>query len=519
MMKRNPSCRKTNLFNTAFVFILISFPSLANAAVAVRYHYDAAAKRLEFRWDGKATAKTTLVNGKITIRFSEAVHLDNPDALLHDAGRVVSNVEYSDDTLWVTPLKRYSVSSQAHVHDVTLAFSPETASEENLGLALTGIRLDVEKGRMHKAIRKTHALEKQYPNHPDVLETDADIHYRTGHWRQAVSRYADAMEAAPEREDLPERRKEILREYGSFADLSGEYREIGNDRTEIFTRAQGMARVSHSIAMGVNIERDDVDADSVQHANDGSFTKLDDDFYRGEAYFLYTLPSSDSAKVSVFAGDGTVGGGLAYTLIDYYGSTALGLEVSAPNWDFIEGVRDEGTRDRVFVTRIQRFNPRFIVNATAGLNQYSVEDRDNVAKSATIDASAIYTIPSSHQMAAFLGDDADWSLRYSLDAEYASDVDTANGVNGVFKPLPLTTREVHTLALYIGKQVVRPVRVEAFGGYARDRLGDGGANYGGDVYIDLGKQAQLRAGYLHSVSTERTDEDLDSITVGLGVKF
>ena len=485
----------------------------------LHYQYNQETKQLKFYWPDDMKAGVAVEDGKVLFTFSEGVEIKDPEALLSISSGVISNVEYGYDSVRITPAEGLKPSAILHKKDAEVSFIMTKGFHEDLNLSLAQARLNFEKGQVGYALEQVNMLAEKNPNNADVLATKAEFKNRVGKWRNALTLYDKAIALAPQREDIRDQKESILEEHGTSAQISVEHQDIGHDRTEFFTRAEGVAAVNHALSLGIKVERDDADVDNVQRAANGGFESLNDAFYRGEVYLGYTLENSDMAKVSILAGESNVGAGGSYTLVDNYGKTVVGMEYNAPNWDFIEGVVDDGTRDRVYVERQQRINPRLVVNAAFGLNQYNVGDWDNVAKSSSLDGSIVYTIPSTHQMAKFLGQDGELSIRYLLDAEYASSVDTVNGVNGPYQPLPLTTREVHGLVLHVGKQISQPFRLEAFGGYARDRLGGGGANFGADAFYDITRKAQLHVGYLHSVSTELTSETLDSIMAGLSVKF
>lgn len=483
----------------------------------ITFQYHTNPHQLVLTWPGATQVQHVVRGSDLIFTFNQAIRVNQPQQLPKQSAGAIENVRSGYDKLSLTLAEGIS----AHVQPISqgVVIGLEGRAQESLGTSLLKIRLMAQKGNETGALERLDVLGKQYPNNRDIAITRADILQQTGQWKSALSTYETLSGSEPNNEDLRAAQRAIQLDHSPFVDVNAEYRDTGDSRNEFFTRALGEARVSDNINIGLAVERDDAEVDTFFSPREHSIMRINDEFYRGEAYLTLEGPKGNTLKTSLFAGEQNIGGGVQYAIQDNKGLTLLGAEYNAPNWDFIETVVANGTRDRISLGRTQRVTPRFNLALQGGLNQYNLEGFDEAARSFSVEGSASYAIASEHHYADFLGKDATLNLRYTLDAEYPFDVKEATGIGGVFEPLPITSREVHSLVLAVGKRVAQPVLVEIYGGYAIDRLGDDGVKYGADIFADLTEKVEFRTGYQHSVSTEISSEALDSVTAGLRAKF
>lgn len=502
-------------------FLTIISPNIVFAAsTPITHHYDKAKHQLLLQWSGQAHANVAKKGGNVTLTFNQPIALQHPETLQQQSGGTVENIRYGYDKLQLTfayGITPFVTASQGRV-SIDLAGST-AMPQESLSTSLLKIRLLAEKGEAKKALAQLDALEQQHPGNKDIRILRADIQEQTGQWQNALDTYGTLMKSEPHNEDIQASYRAIALNHAPFAGADMEYRETGNSRTEFFTRAEGEMRVHGNIGVGLKIERNDLEADAAINPATNTLIRVDDDFYRGETYVTLDDPKGNTVKASLLVGEDDIGVGGRYMLRDTKGVTSFGAEYNAPNWDYLETVIAEGTRDRLIIGRTHHFTPRFTVTLQSGLNQYNLEDFDEAARSLSLDGAASYAITSEHHYADFLGKDANVDVRYTLDAEYMEDVKTAASPFGTYEPLPAVSREVHGLVLAVGKHITQPLLAEIYGGYAIDRLGEDGAKYGANVFLDVTDTVGLRAGYEHSISTELSGEDLDSVTGGLLAKF
>ena len=80
---------------------------------------------------------------------------------------------------------------------------------------------------------------------------------------------------------------------------------------------------------------------------------------------------------SLFVTGDTPGFGVRAELPDDRGATSLRAEYRRPNWDFVQSLVGDGTRDRLAVGRRQRFTGDLTGRLDIGANRYGIEgDRD-----------------------------------------------------------------------------------------------------------------------------------------------
>jgi hypothetical protein len=187
-----------------------------------------------------------------------------------------------------------------------------------------------------------------------------------------------------------------------------------------------------------------------------------------------------------------LGSSLVFSHTDTTGTLYVGADYRKPFLEFVEGLLDGGTRDRVEIRREQRFKSAWIARAGAAGNRYGLKQQHNVASSLSFDAGLARIFEIDGQSLAF---------EYTIDAEYrrTPGVRSASAV-----ALSLVDRQVHAASASGSVNFSSLAKLDSFAGFAVDRLGGRGPFYGGRFALLLPGGFETHAWFerrLNSVAT------------------
>lgn len=527
-MKQNRSFLKLKLVtSTALVCAFTLFANLSLADdVAVSDTLSAHSGEVNFHWEKPMKVTSSQDDNAIILHFEREAAIKEPLDLIKRASGWIEDIRYGYDSIRIELASQVQADVSIDPTHVAIQLSPTgkkesvATNDQLLRVQMASAQLLIQQGQYSKALHEIEAMERDNPSVDDLKALKAQAYLQMGMWRHAIAAYDEAALLAPEDENYPLAAKQIRIDHMSYGDLGVEYVNIGNNREEWFTTLKGVQVLDKHLRLGGEINRDDADVDFVLDPKTGNIVGLNDSFHKGKLYLEYEYDNYNRARATLFAGESNIGVGASYVIHDSKGETGFEVRYHESYWGFIESVLDNGTRDRLAVSREHSFTPRFTMMTEAGLNNYNVEAQDDTLQTGSFDLSLVYTIPSSFAAVKFLGEDGAVSLRYNVDAEYNIDSDFLRDSGGnLYRPLPVASREVHSAVLNVSKNFTKDLFAEVFGGIAKDRLGSSGPTYGGNLFYDLTDYTTFRVGYLHGVGTEETKETLDSAYAGLQVRY
>jgi hypothetical protein len=375
------------------------------------------------------------------------------------------------------------------LHPVKIANGQQQALDESFAIqnTLMQARLEVETGRSYAASQRSRALVKQHPDNAQVLGFSANVENFIGNWPYARKLINKAHGIQPLNEDIITLQRGIERLHASNIYLDGEWKRL--DESDMFiTSAGGTYDVNDKVQVGLKVQNNSVDSQQLRFSN-GRIGSSNTERQRGEVFARYFDDAGSQSQLSVFGNNDTAGVGAYHSFVNRLGFTNLGVEYHRPNWDFVEGVIDDATRDRVEIGH--RYSPtdKIILTGELGVNRYNTEYGDDLVRSTTVAASASYRLHEQPYVA----------VGYGLDAEYTDSkelgLDSAGRVSQRF---PLDSREVHSLNVFGSHDFTENTNAEGFAAYGYDRMtGDSGPSVEGRVthYLDDRLSVQGRAGY------------------------
>ncbi len=352
-------------------------------------------------------------------------------------------------------------------------------------------------GEVGAARERLAAIRKSAPGDPEPVTALAAIEQETGHWRLARDLYREAMELDPHDEENRLALAAIERNETSRLRLDFDYREVKGAERVYTTRLGGHSLVKDGWRVGGSLDTAYVTTRSVLRTS-GDQIPFEGVRQRSEAFLQRDFLDGQILRGTAYGGMRSGGIGLDWQRPDDFGSIAAHGEFSRPNWDFVEGLVNGATRDRLSVARQHNFGARLSGRLEAGVQRYAVPGFGGVGDSGAVTGELRYALLSgAHNL----------GIVYTLDGEYPWHVRQSTGTGGVtFKPIPLAPREVHTLTASYAEDLFHSpasdhsLLVEGFGGWGLDRFGRPGPLVGVTLTLNEGPvQAQLRGSQVRHI--------------------
>lgn len=394
------------------------------------------------------------------------------------------------------------------------AHNPASIDSGDLRLGLNKISLYEKTGRVDEAFALLGRLKKQYPDNPQLLQAEADLNYRHGNRVAAFSLINKAAALDPGNEDIMEQRNYIM-SGESFASGGYNFRRT-SQANEQLSHFIGQYAYSPSLSTMLKLENDHLQSRKPITRVGGQQQNFSGNRQRGSLTFGKMFENGDEANLSLYGGNSNIGGGGQYSRWDRSGTSVLQLNINRPDWDYVETVIENGTKDNIHLERQHIFNESLRAILGAGFNNYNLEDASNAARSADWNLNIGYSRP--YRFSQYSKEEVTLGIYYTVDAEYFTHVDKRIDSSGArSKIFPASSYEVHSLNVSARKELAEKLFIEAFGGYSLDRLGGSGPSFGGSIEYNpvdkIGIDIRASRGIMGARDSEKVDQ------ISLNVKW
>lgn len=389
-----------------------------------------------------------------------------------------------------------------------------------LRLKLTKIKLLEQTQQLDKAFAIMKELRLQHPDNADVLSSEADLFMSSGYYRNSIASIDEAIAKAPDDENLRKHKRAILLINAPYVSVDQQIVMAGGISLEQKSTFVGKVKYAPFSSMGIEIENNHFRVSSVTRP-DGRSQRMSGDKQMGKIFLEHDYANGNSSGISLYAGEDTIGLGGKYDWLDKMGQTSAELILQKPNWDYIQGLTDRGVKDRLSISRTQRLLARTKAMINLAANRYGLDGDNNLASSVSTTVNINYSLPTYNFMQKFLGNNLFVGFDYNIDGEYTLDKEIRFNIEGAeFYPVPIASREVHTLNFFIDKEFSFKTRMQLFGGFSADRLGDEGPSYGTSVIYKPKDNIELEIKASRSISTKKSSaSDNTQDQIGIRLKW
>ncbi len=327
----------------------------------------------------------------------------------------------------------------------------------------------LKSGKVLEARQRFADLVARHPGKVQPLLDLAGAEERLGRWRQALDAYEHALKIAPDSLEVAKARSRLRRVYGSRVKGGASYLSVGNDETRRMGRLEGRYLAGNGMVLALEYELRDAKVDVPIHRVDGRLSRFKGQRYSLALHLEQSLGRGEQ-RVSLFAGDKTVGLGWRYRLPGDDNQTEISLEWRKPWYESSEALAGYGARDRIALHHDRRLNKKVSLSAGASYNRYGLEDLSDAARSVRLQGGVRYY---------WSVEKPEISFGYNLDWEDMQDQAVrVDGAGQRFFPLPLEDREQHTIDAVWRNALNEHLVLGAQVGFEYDRRRDAQAPFG-----------------------------------------
>lgn len=426
---------------------------------------------------------------EVLLSYPGALPALDVDALLRQAGDWIEglNVGHGALLLLLRPGVEARIDAAGEALTVTLSRpapeaeagapadgdAPERAGR--LRLDLLSAQLLVREGRLTEARERLEQLRTELPDSADPLLGLAAVEQQSGRWRRSLDAYREAAALAPDNASIGPAVRAIERSQASRLRVDLDRRRVRGDESTApvdldLGRAWGAVRLGEAWRAGAGTSVARVRTDRVRRAS-GLTEAYSGRHEQAELFVRHDSLGGRVTTASLYAARGTGGFGLMARWPGDRGEFSALAEARRPSWDYVEGLVEDATRDRLALGRSQRFGAHTSARLELGYNRYHLRGESDVAQTTTFSGE--------------LRRDAIAGVRglnavYAVEGEHGRRFKERAGPDGrPLRPFPLADREVHSLTLgYSGaighREGAGTLLLDAYAGAAKDRHGSSG---------------------------------------------
>lgn len=332
----------------------------------------------------------------------------------------------------------------------------------------------------------------------------AEIEQRLGNWQSALEQYDRVLALAPGTPDVIRAQAAVRRDRGPQYRVDGARQVVDGADTQYIIRQQGWFEPTARTLAGVDYEIREVYSPSVQKL-DGDIGPFQGWRQRAEIYLGQNIDEEGLfVRGGLLAGAGTVGPSLRVEKREDSERAAFIGEYHRAYWEYVEGMANDGRRDRVEAqySRALDERERLFGSLFLAANRYGVKGYDDVSSSVAPIADVTYALMPARPVV---------NLTYNIDAEYMLGEKTFTDAAGTsYSPLPISSREIHTALATVSGDITSYLRYTVSGGYAFDRLDllVKGPRFSGELAYEPTPNFEVGANYLYSKATSRASGDI-----------
>jgi tetratricopeptide (TPR) repeat protein len=355
----------------------------------------------------------------------------------------------------------------------------DTEDKELLHLE-SSLLLQTNKFEAHSRLTQMLAA---HPKDPKIMADLASVEERLGRWRQAIKHYECALKLDPTAVENLQAKSFLHGRSGPQVRVDQYYRDTTNSEVQTVSRLKARQSYCSDYTFGVAVENRLINDNLVRPRINGTLQTFKGNRQRWSSY-IEKAHDFSTTRFSIVGQETEPGAQLEHRRQLPLGELSLAGVYHEPYWEFVEGLVDEGTADRVrlqwiyeghspIIGKYRSKNP-FSGSVGVSLNRYGVEDDNSVAESIKLLAELRYQIIRLWP----------WlSVGYQFNSEYVNLTETRIDSAGAnFNPLPIQSVQTHAWDVSLTNHINKNLRFDLTSGYKYD---DRVKTKGPFVFFDL----------------------------------
>jgi len=430
----------------------------------------------------------TLQGKNLILMFGEPIQTQGIENFVQEIPSWIKSIKSGYDSLLIqtTNSAAFQVLKDKNQIIVQIKQSPskqvKQVDMEDLELLHLESSLLLQTDKFEAHSRLTQMLEA-YPKDPKIMADLASVEERLGRWRQAIKHYECALRIDPSSIDNLRAKSFLHGRFGPQVNVEQYYRDTTNLEVQSVSRVTARQSYCSDYMVGVSFENRIINDNIIRPRINGTLQTFEGNRQQWNSY-VEKAHDFSTTRFSIVGQETQPGASLEHRRQLPLGELSLAGIYHEPYWEFVEGLVDEGTADRVrlqwiyeghspIIGKYRSKNP-FSGSLGVSLNRYGVEDDNNVAESVKIQAELRYQIIRLWP----------WlSVGYQFNSEYVNLTETRVDSAGTnFNPLPVQTIQVQSWDVSLTNQVNKNLRFDLSSGFKYDDRVD---SKGPFVFFDL----------------------------------
>ncbi len=501
----------------ACVGMPISSLSQAQQQAPQSVDVEVAGDRLFLWWKGGVKASLRQEGRDFIIAFDRPLG----DAMFEQAAAqlapYVETMNWGYDSILLVLRDNVEVNAVTTAKGLEISFvSGEATATQPIGNALLRRKLldaqiMLRDGEIIAARTLLRDLNKKVPGRVDVVTQLASAEAQLGNWAATTEHYRELATGDPRNGDITRAYHQARREHGNRLAVSTTFQDVEDGDEQLISTAQFRIHPSMLTTIFGSVENRLLDVSTVteRDGRTGSFDRNRGNAMLGIGY-KYTDTSDISARIHL--NPASVGSGVNWQKYGDLGRYDLDVVYHAPENAYVEGIVGHAVEDRIRLSVNTPTADTYRFSGHLQASRYGLQDDADLAKTLGFGFGAETTVYDAGPSV---------TLGYQLNAEYIQSKTERTAPNGIlFDPLPIVSREVHSVSLGIGDTIGTDWEYQINGGYAYDRLNERGPEVAGrlqyqptnmwEVFVEGGRSLSKRRG---------GDATVNRLSGGLGINF
>ncbi len=392
-----------------------------------------------------------ILQGKnLVLRFAEPIETPGIEQFGKEIPVWIKNIKAGYDSLLIQTTQNSAFQVTKSENTIVVQILQLPLKEETQGIGEdrelehleSTLLMQTNKFDAHSGITK---LLKAHPDDPKFMADLAEVDNRLGRWRQAIKNYGCAIRREPDSVDLKQAQSYLRGRFGPQVRVDQYYRDTTNSEGQWVSRVMARQSYCSNYLVGVAFENRNINDNVLRPRIDGTLQRFQGNRQRWDAY-VEKAHEFATTRLSIVGQETEPGVSLEHRRQLRLGEIQLKGVFHEPYWDFVEGIIDEGTADRLQLRWVYegespvigKFRSKNPFSSILGIsaNQYGVEDDNNVAES-------IKVLAEIHYQLNFL-----WpglSVGYQFSGEYVNLTETRIDTAGnAFNPLAVQNTQTHS---------------------------------------------------------------------------
>jgi tetratricopeptide (TPR) repeat protein len=412
-------------------------------------------------------------SNELLLRFSQSVPAERISKPLINAGTWLYNIEYGYDSVLFTTQENVQVQIQQSTKQIDIqmkaAKAGQLAEDSRVQSMINRAQVYYALGKHQQANRMLSQLRKQFPINIQVLLASAGQEYDLQRFDYALDYLTQAESITVDNDDIAMLHNLIARNIDPFVFYDFRFKQAGEQANERIHRLRTEFthdRQNYWIFTG---ESNNAVINNLVDIDTGQAVQFNNVKHRGKVQHRYQYPAGHFIQYGPIFNENEWGFAVQLSWWQFNGSTALELAYRQPEWDLLQALTVDGTRDTLRLVQTLEYNAKLSAIFDFSLNQFAIPGDKQVASSFRPNIFVQYQFDATDALEYLLGLNGAAYLQYNFSGEFPIRVNQRTGNNGVsFKPLIVDRSSIHTFALVFNKNWLPQTSMTARIGYAFD---------------------------------------------------